>query len=155
MIVVSNSSPLISLGAIGRLELLHKLFGQISIPLAVQQEVRSVEISTERWVVPRQVDNPLLPQALGSELDWGEAEAIALAVELGADLLLMDERRGRRLASRFGLKVLGVLGILVDSKRTGLIEKIEPVLVELREKAGFRISTALYERALQEAGEAK
>jgi predicted nucleic acid-binding protein len=155
VIVVSNSSPLISLGAIGRLELLHKLFGQISIPLAVQQEVRSVEISTERWVVPRQVDNPLLPQALGSELDWGEAEAIALAVELGADLLLMDERRGRRLASRFGLKVLGVLGILVDSKRTGLIEKIEPVLVELREKAGFRISTALYERALQEAGEAK
>ena len=153
MIVVSNSSPLISLGAIGRLELLHDLFGEISIPLAVLQEVRSVDISPETWIVSRDVGSPPLSQVLESELDRGEAEAIALAIELRADLLLMDERRGRRLASRLGLKVLGVLGILVDAKRIGLIEKIEPVLVELREKAGFRISTALYERALQEAGE--
>ena len=155
MIVVSNSSPLISLGAIGRLDLLHDLFDEISIPPAVLQEVRSVDISPETWIVPREVDNPPLSQALESELDRGEAEAIALAIELRADLLLMDERRGRRLASRLGLKVLGVLGILVDAKRIGLIEKIEPVLVELRDKAGFRISTALYERALQEAGEAE
>lgn len=155
MIVVSNSSPLISLGAIGRLDLLHDLFDKISIPPAVLQEVRSVDISPETWIVPREVDSPPLSQALESELDRGEAEAIALAIELRADLLLMDERRGRRLASRLGLKVLGVLGILVDAKRIGLIEKIEPVLVELRDKAGFRISTALYERALQEAGEAE
>ena len=155
MIVVSNSSPLISLGAIGRLDLLHELFGEISIPLAVLQEVRSVEISTESWIDPREVESPTLPQALESELDRGEAEAIALAIELKADLLLMDERRGRRLAARFGLKVLGVLGILVDSKRNGLIEKVEPVLIELQKKAGFRISPELYRRALQEAEEAE
>lgn len=153
MIVVSNSSPLISLGAIGRLGLLNDLFGEISIPLAVLQEVRSVEISTESWIGPRTVELPLLSRALESELDRGEAEAIALAVELRADLLLMDERRGRRVAARFGLKVLGVLGILVEAKRRGLVQGIEPLLVELQERAGFRVSPALFQRALEEAGE--
>ncbi|HYU35354.1 MAG TPA: DUF3368 domain-containing protein [Thermoanaerobaculia bacterium] len=154
MIVVSNSSPLISLGSIGRLDLLHEIFGEVSIPLTVLQEVRSVEISTESWIVPREVERPLLSRALESELDRGEAEAIALAVELRADLLLMDERRGRRAAARFGLKVLGVLGILVDAKRRGLVEKVQPLLGDLQERAGFRVSAALYQRALEEAGEA-
>ncbi len=66
----------------------------------------------------------------------------------------MDERRGRRLAAGFGLKVLGVLGILVAAKRQGLIEKVEPVLIDLREGAGFRVSSELFQRALEEAGEA-
>jgi uncharacterized protein len=154
LIVVSNSSPLISLGAIDRLELLHELFGDISIPDAVLQEVRSVQLSAVRWIVPSRVESPLLSRALEAELDRGEAEAIALAVELRADLLLMDERRGRRLATGFGLKVLGVLGILVAAKRRSLIQNVEHALKDLREKAGFRVSPALYQRALEEAEEA-
>jgi predicted nucleic acid-binding protein len=154
LIIVSNSSPLISLGAIDRLDLLHELFGEIFIPDAVLQEVRSVQISKVDWVVPRTVEGLLLTRALEAELDRGEAEAIALATELQADLLLMDERRGRRLAAGFGLKVLGVLGILVAAKRQGLIEKVEPVLIDLREGAGFRVSSELFQRALEEAGEA-
>jgi predicted nucleic acid-binding protein len=153
LIIVSNSSPLIGLGAIGRLELLHGLFGEIFIPDAVVHEVRSVRTSKVVWVVPRPVEDLLLAQALEAELDRGEAEAIALALELKADLLLMDERRGRRLASGFGLKVLGVLGVLVAAKRQGLIEKVEPLLLDLREGAGFRVSEALFQRALEEAGE--
>jgi len=153
VIVVSNASPLISLGAIGQLDLLSRLFGEVLIPLAVQQEVKSVEISPESWVVPRKVESPMLPRALERELDRGEAEAIALAVELRADLLLMDERRGRRAAARFGLKVLGVLGVLVEAKRRGLIQSIEPLLIELQEQAGFRVSPALFQRALEEAEE--
>jgi hypothetical protein len=154
LIVVSNSSPLISLGAIDRLELLYELFGEIFIPEAVLQEVRSVQLSKVRWVVPRAIEGILLAKAMEAELDRGEAEAITLAVDLHADLLLMDERRGRRLASSFGLKVLGVLGILVTAKRHGLVGKVEPVLLDLRERAGFRVSLALFQRALEEAGEA-
>ena len=141
------------LGAIGRLELLHQLFDAISIPEAVLQEVKSVEIRTEDWITPQNVENVFVMRALADELDLGEAEAIALAVELRADLLLMDERRGRRIAARFGLKILGVLGILIEAKRKGLLEKIEPVLKDLRARAGFRVSSELYQRALQEAGE--
>jgi hypothetical protein len=153
VIVVSNASPLISLGAIGQLHLLHRLFGDVFIPAAVRQEIKSVEISTESWVVARKIELPLLSRALESELDPGEAEAIALAVELRADLLLMDERRGRRAADRFGLKVLGVLGILVEAKRRDLIERVEPLLIDLRERAGFRVSAGLLQRVLEEAGE--
>lgn len=153
MIVVSNSSPLISLGAIGRLELLHELFDEVWIPLAVQREVRTVEISTKPWIRPRDVQRGLLVRALESELDRGEAEAIALAVEMEAGLLLMDERRGRRSASRFGLTVLGALGIVTQAKRKGLVERVEPILLDLRHKAGFRVSEELYRRVLEEAGE--
>lgn len=153
MIVVSNSSPLISLGAIGRLELLHELFGEVWIPLAVQREVRTIEISTKLWIRPQDVQRGLLARALESELDRGEAEAITLAVEMEADLLLMDERRGRRSASRFGLTVLGALGVVTQAKRKGLVERVEPILLDLRHKAGFRVSEELYRRALEEAGE--
>ena len=103
MIVVSNSSPLVSLCAIGRLELLRNLYGTISIPRAVHYEVAvqgsgrpgAAEVQTFDWITSRDVGNPNLATALQGKLDHGEAEAIALALELQADLLLMDERLGR------------------------------------------------------------
>ena len=154
MIVVSNASPLISLGAVGRLELLHQLFGEISVPRAVFDETRSVNLRAEDWIVSRNVEKDFVSLALEGELDRGESEAIALAVELQADLLLMDERRGRRVASRFSLRVLGTLGVLIEAKRSGLLLEIEPVLNDLQTKAGFRTSSALNQRILEAAGEA-
>ncbi|HEX4959430.1 MAG TPA: DUF3368 domain-containing protein [Thermoanaerobaculia bacterium] len=162
MIVVSDASPLISLGAVGRIELLRQLFGEVSIPLAVLEEITAAglerpgaaEVQAADWIVSRALGSDFLPRALEGELDRGEAEAIALAVELRADLVLIDERRGRRVASRFDLKVLGVLGILLDAKRKGLLTQVEPVLEDLHTRAGFRVSPALYRRALEEAGEA-
>jgi uncharacterized protein len=153
VIVVSNASPIISLGAVGRLELLSQLFGEISIPRAVLEEVRSVDLRVVDWVIPTSLKGDFVPRALEAELDRGESEAIALAVELRADLLLMDERRGRQIASRFGLKLLGTLGVLVEAKRSGLLTAVTPVLNDLRTTAGFRVTPELYQQVLREVGE--
>ncbi len=161
MIVVSNSSPLVSLAAVGRLELLHDLYGTIIIPEAVHQEVvvqgrgrpGAAEVQSLDWIVCRDVGDPSVVTALESKLDRGEAEAIALAVELQADLLLMDERLGRAEAARFGLRFVGILGALIEAKAKGLLQQIEPLLDELQNDAGFRISEALRARVLQAAGE--
>jgi uncharacterized protein len=161
MIVVSNSSPLVSLAAIGRLDLLRELYGTITIPQAVHDEVvvqglgrpGSSEVQTLEWIVRRDVDDPNVVTALEGKLDRGEAEAIALAAELQADLLLMDERLGRTEAARFGLRFIGILGVLIEAKGRGLLQRIEPILDELQLDAGFRMSEALRARVLQAAGE--
>jgi len=161
MIVVSNSSPLVSLCAIGRLELLRNRYGTISIPRAVHYEVAvqgsgrpgAAEVQTFDWNTFREGGNPNLATALQGKLDHGEAEAIALALELQADLLLMDERLGRIEAARFGLRFIGTLGVLIEAKARGHLQEIKPVLDELRTNAGFRMSEALRARVLQEAGE--
>jgi predicted nucleic acid-binding protein len=103
MIFVSNASPLVNLARIGRLELLQDLFGEVCLPDAVWEEVVVAGegqpgarlLAQARWVARRQVQNQSLVQALRQELDAGEAEAVVLALELKADLLLMDERLGR------------------------------------------------------------
>jgi uncharacterized protein len=87
------------------------------------------------------------------ELDAGEAEAIVLALESHADLLLMDERLGRDIASHFSLKYIGLIGVLVVAKRKGLISAVKPYLDELRDVAGFRVKEGLYLRVLQDEGE--
>jgi uncharacterized protein len=161
MIVVSDSSPLISLAAIGHLDLLRNLYGTITIPRAVYDEVAMqdpglpgvLETQTSDWIECRDVADARLVIALQARLDRGEAEAIALAVELQADLLLMDERLGRIEAARLGLRFIGILGALIEAKAKGDLLEIRPLLEELRTMAGFRVSDALYARVLREAGE--
>lgn len=161
MILVSNASPLVNLARIGHLELLHDLFGKLLVPEAVWEEVvvagagqpgaRLLEEAS--WVTRRQVQNRSLVQALRQELDAGEAEAIALAVEVKADLLLMDERLGRETAQHLGLRVTGVIGMLVEAKRKGVLPEVKSLLDALRDKAGFRVSERLYARVLGDTGE--
>ena len=83
----------------------------------------------------------------------GEANAIALAIELGADDLLVDERLGRREALELGLSVIGVLGILVTAKQRGLILMVQPVMDALIDVAGFRVSDRLYRRVIDLSNE--
>ena len=114
-------SPISNLLRIGQLPLLQALYGSVVIPESVYAEIRALEsfgidtswlVDTE-WIAILPVGDQALVERLKDELDPGEAEAIALAIELKADRLLMDERLGRQVAQRFSLRVTGLLGVLV------------------------------------------
>ena len=157
MIVVSDASPLISLAVIGFLDVLRSLYGRVIIPEAVYQEITggvpglpgALAIQELPWIVSQPVQNDAIVRALQGELDHGEAEAIALAVELQADLILIDERRARAIAARMDLNVVGVLGVLVEAKHKTLVPLLKPILDALITQAGFWVGQQLYERVLQ------
>nr|WP_216087055.1 DUF3368 domain-containing protein [Stanieria cyanosphaera] len=88
-------------------------------------------------------------EALNNELDIGEVEAIALAVEIQAERLLIDERLGWLVAARLNLRYTGILGILVEAKSQGLIVEVKPLLNALIDQAGFWVAEPLYNRVLQ------
>ena len=118
MIVVSDTTPLISLLKINRTDLLEKLFGDVLIPQAVFDErfqLEADQIRQKKFIVVKPVNNPesvsILKRATG--LDQGESEAIVLTDELKADLLLMDEAKGRNVSAQIGLRIMGTIGILM------------------------------------------
>ncbi len=162
MIVVSDTSPLTNLAAIGQFDLLHRLFGEIYIANGVWRELNfggrphpgSREVETADWIHHREVRDQALVAALRRDLDLGEAETLALAVELEASVVLIDEREGRRTVIRLGLHPLGVLGLLLEAKKKGLVEEIRSSLKALRHQAGFYISNELYRSVLDMANEA-
>ncbi|MEW6481553.1 MAG: DUF3368 domain-containing protein [bacterium] len=157
MIVVSNTSPIMNLVAIGQINLLKQLYGEIFIPKTVLQELSIIhkEQLSERylWIKTQPVINQNMVDVLLLELDKGEAEAIALAIEMKADLLLLDERRARKIASHLGLRFIGLLGILIEAKRKMFIFSVKPLLDEMIAKAGFWVDKKLYERFLKETEE--
>ena len=104
------------------------------------------------WVTCRRVSNPAVVTALEVELDRREAQAITLSQELAADLLLIDEHLGRVVAARLGIKIIGLLGVLMEAKHQGLIPEIK-ALVDALMNHGFRIGNDLYVRVLEAAGE--
>ena len=161
MIVVSDSSPLIALCDLGKLNLLQTLYGRVILPEAVwdetvqagrEQSGRSVLIQAS-WIEHVKVQNRMLVRSLSQKLDIGESEAIALALDLDADLLLMDERHGRNVAVRFGIDVIGVIGILLTAKSKGYLKAIKPELDRLRNECDFWLSESLYLQALRLADE--
>jgi predicted nucleic acid-binding protein len=90
---------------------------------------------------------------LEHELDLGEAEAIVLARQLRADVLLMDERIGRRVAVREGVPIIGLMGVLVAGKQRGFVPSVRVVIGELESKAGFRVSARVKQMVFNQAGE--
>lgn len=163
MIVVSNTSPLTNLAMIGQFHLLQELYGQIWIPDAVWNELNadgiawpgSSEASESAWVKRRQISNHNLVKILRQDLDAGEAEAIALSLEMKADLLILDEKEGRRATERLGLKVSGVLGLLIEAKAQSKTPAVQPHLENLRNRAGFFISERIVALTLHLANERK
>jgi predicted nucleic acid-binding protein len=161
MIVVSNTSPLTNLAAIGKLSVLEALYGEVHVPAAVWNELTDsrftwpgqASVVASDWIRRHSVASEPLVTVLRRDLDAGEAEAIALAMAMRADLVLLDEREARRSAERLGLARVGVLGVLLEAKRARLLEQIEPSLRALREVAGFYLSEPLCDAVLRLAGE--
>jgi uncharacterized protein len=161
VIVVSDTSPLTNLAVVGNLELLRDLYQRVLIPPAVFDELRAGEsagahprfLDSTGWLEVGQVVNRNAVAALLGTLDLGEAEAVVLAAEKKADLLLIDEREGRRVASREGIPTVGLLGALTAAKRKGLVPAVRPVLDSLIHEAGFWVSAALYQEVLKSTGE--
>lgn len=155
MIVVGDTSPLIGLDDIDKLDLLSSLYGSVIIPQAVREEfiTGASTRALPSWIEVREVENHVLVTVLRTEIHRGEAEAIALAVELSADLVLLDERQGRRVAAALGFRHIGVLGILLEAKRRGLLAVIRPLVDELVIKKSFWVSEDLRRRVLEAAGE--
>lgn len=161
MTTVSNTSPISNLAKVGRLDLLQQLYGVILIPGAVNEELldkRAGEIvitavQSAIWLEIDSVQNQQLVNQLRNRVNVGEAEAIVLALEVQANRLLIDERLGRQAATSLGLKITGVLGILLLAKRQNLIKAARPIMDDLITQANFRISNQLYADVLSAAGE--
>ncbi len=160
MIVVSDTSPVTSLAAVGQLHLLEVLYGTVVLPQAVYRELTDppgqpggAEVQLLSWITRESASDRAQVASLLEELDLGEAEAVALAMELRADLLLMDERLGREVAARLGLRFVGTVGVLLAAKRQRHLAAVKPVLDALIDKARFRVSPTLYQAALAAAEE--
>lgn len=159
MIVVSDTTPLIGLASIGRLDVLQKLFGEVYIPRAVYDEtvthgrVESIakqEVDRAGWIQVMDVQDRLAVNVLLDEMDLGEVETIILAGEIRADWVLMDEKKGRRKLSQLNIPKIGTLGILLKAKQIGLIPNLRDEIEKLQ-KTGFSISQSVVEEILKAA----
>jgi hypothetical protein len=154
-IVVSDTSPIRALAHLDLLDSLPALFGEVWVPPAVAGELAaaSVALPGEPAFRVRAPGNANLVRRLRTNLDPGESEAIALAVEVDADLILIDEARGRAVAESLGLEPRGALGILVRAKAAGIVPAVAPLIVRLRAELNFRLSDDLVAGVLALAGE--
>ena len=158
-IVISNNSPLVGLLGLDLLSLLRDLYTEVWIPRKVEKEflkkdpiVRQQALENAPWIKTVDLTDPRTA-AVHTELDDGEAEALALANEHDARLVLLDEKRGRQKAKQIGLTAMGIVGVLQEAKEKGLIDAIKPLLIRLQDN-GIHLSESLINNALQDAGEA-
>ena len=157
---VVDTSPLVFLAKLDRLELLRRGAKEILVPTAVIEEVRQyrdeaarhVEVALTEWLNLRPVEDKGLLGLLRADLGSGEAEVLALARETGADRIIMDDEDGRRYAARLGLERMGTLGLLLAARLRGEIPSLADEIERLRH-AGFRAKERLLRAVLQEAGE--
>ncbi|GGE41659.1 DUF3368 domain-containing protein [Psychroflexus planctonicus] len=156
--VVSNTTPIISFLKLNRLDLLKDLYNQIYIPHAVYQEIEAgktkeyyKDLAKISWVNIVEInDEHAIKYFL--DLDLGEAEAIVLATELKADLIIIDEKLGRFHAKHANLKLTGTIGVLLKAKTKGLIAELKPLLNQLTNNKVW-ISESLKNVILRKAGE--
>ncbi len=157
MRVISNTGPIIAFNEIGLLPVLQELYKEIIIPEAVFKEITNYKykatINLDQFpFIQVETDvktNPLLKNSL----DPGEAEAISLALSSGADLLIIDEKKGRRFAENiYNLKIIGTAGLLLIAKKKELVERISPLFDKLLD-ARYFISKTIIEATCKLAGE--
>ena len=158
MIVVSDTSAITNLLQVRQLHLLKTLFGKVVITPQVYAELselefQKTEIDKLDWLSVYEAQNKQLILDLEKHLDEGEASSIVLALEMKADYLLIDEHKGREEAEKLGLRITGVIGVLLRAKSEKYIDQVKPILDQLQLEANFRIHPSLYQRVLEIAGE--
>lgn len=156
--VVSNTTPILSLLKIGKLEILKNLYGKIYVPKEVFNEIEAgknkafyEDLSKIDWIAIEEIKNK---KAINYflDLDKGEAESIILASELEADLIILDETLGRFHAKQIGLSITGTIGVLLKAKELALIPKLKPILLDLKSK-DIWLSDQLINKILKIANE--
>jgi predicted nucleic acid-binding protein len=161
VILVFDSSSLIALARVGRLDLIRGFAEEVHVPTAVFDEVAaqgegrvgSSELRLASWIRVGRAADQRAVEHLRGRLGRGEAESIVLARELSADFVVLDDATARRAAEREGVHVVGLLGLLVHAKERGMIPALKPLLDELRD-AGFHVADSLYRGLLRRVGEA-
>lgn len=138
-IIVADASCLIVLQNIGELTLLQDLFGEILVTEEVKNEFK---LDLPDWIKVKSPQNSLQQKALELILDKGEASSITLALENTDSLLIIDEKKGRRIAQDSGVKIIGTLGVILSAKKNGLLGSVEDFLEKL-DDAGFHVSQNL------------
>jgi predicted nucleic acid-binding protein len=158
--VVADTSPLISLDACNQLSLLRKLYARVVVPRAVEQELsfggttglpKGLTRAHRKWIGVRKLGTPP-PPALVAALHLGEAEVIALALEIGSPLVLLDETAARKVARARGLQVTGAIGVLLRAKNKGLLPAVKPS-IDLMLSRGVQLGGDLIDAVLRGAGE--
>lgn len=157
--VVVNSTPLIALCGIGKLDILQKLYQEILIPAAVFHEVTAKEDSACRqlrsagsWIRVETIRDQTEKKMYKARLHTGEVEVMILAQEIAADLVIIDDNTAKTTAKYLGLPVTGTLGVLLKAKKQGIIEAVSPLLSKLKQN-GFYISPNLEDLVLKQAEE--
>jgi predicted nucleic acid-binding protein len=157
--VVSDTSPIRVLSHLSHLHLLDEFFDEVLIPPAVARELETpeshnaaVSLGQIRKCRVQAPNNASAIRQLEAELQTGEAEAIVLARELGAELLI-DERAGRLVAERLGIIHLGVIGLLVRAKQKGIIGNVVPLVLQTRDEMNFFVSDTVIEQVRRLTGE--
>ncbi|WP_395741897.1 DUF3368 domain-containing protein [Prosthecobacter sp.] len=163
MHIVSNTSPVSNLAIVGRLDLLRAKFGRVIIPLAVAFELSRLShpgassaikaALASGWLAIVPVPDRTLLPVLRARLDEGEAEAIELARQTNADLLIIDDAAGRAVAREEGLPFVGIIGLLAEEREAGRIVSLKAELDRLRAESRFFIAPALEESVLRRVGE--
>jgi len=154
--IISDTSSISNLFQIGKVDLLKKLYGNITITPAVKRELYALEeqkkLDELKWIKVLAPKNQKKVAELLEELDLGESESIALAIEKNAKYLIIDEYKGRLIAEQYGVKIVGVLGILIQAKQKGVITSVKEEVEKLR-SIGFRLNQRLVDNVLQRLGE--
>ena len=148
-IIVSDTSSLIALINIGELELLKRVYDAVVITPEIAEEYG---IETPDWIRIEAVKDEQKLKLLNLELDRGEASGIALAMENDDSLLIIDEKKGRGIAKKLGIKISGILGVMIRAKETGAIDRMNP-LIEKLERVDFRMSASLKTQILRRVRE--
>ena len=155
--VIVNSTPVIGLANIGKLDVLRQMYGTITIPQAVFDEIKSPSVQRQvnanrDWIRVEQINDISQKQMYRAKLHAGEVEVMILAQEKKADLVILDDNAAKKTAKFLGLRVIGTLGILVLAKKRGYIKEVSPVLDALK-RDGFFVSDDLCDLVLKQADE--